>query len=168
MFLRLKLWLTRMRAPKEERAELKKRHHEHLRRYSQNCPRYFPRVRDDEGDPVGPPIEVEFVTLHDMQSHAVHGELTNLVLLDGLRINAWREGGFERLGDLHGVVTIQPVWAQVTVHAVEDRFKAALCGFSGKSWKDWPKDHRRVHIDGEESITCPTCIQRLSKQRCAA
>ncbi len=80
------------------------------RRYWANKPLPFMLASADEGQAVGEPIEVVHMTMHDMMPHAVRGALTGKVLLKGLRVNAFKHLGFERLDDWTGRTKIQPCW----------------------------------------------------------
>ena len=64
----------------------------------------------DEGTPVGEPIEIYHMTLHDMMEHQARGVMTGKVLLEGLRANAIQVLGFERLDKWNAKTTIQPRW----------------------------------------------------------
>lgn len=79
------------------------------RRHYRNTPFAFMWV-EHEGVPVGPPLEVHHLTLHDMMEHQAAGRLTDEILLRGLRANAIQRVSFERTGDYWGKTTIQPRW----------------------------------------------------------
>ncbi|MBP9668840.1 MAG: hypothetical protein KBE09_00955 [Candidatus Pacebacteria bacterium] len=78
-------------------------------RFRANKPFSFTWV-EEAGDPVGPPLEVHHLTLHDMMEHAASGRLTDEILLRGLRANAIQYVRFERIDDFSGKTTIQPRW----------------------------------------------------------
>ncbi len=81
----------------------------HWRRW-QNRPLWF-HGTEEEGEPVGDPIEVYHLRLYDMAEHAVCGELTNQVFLHGRRINAFSQISHEHVeGRRVGKTTIQPRW----------------------------------------------------------
>lgn len=75
-----------------------------------NTPLLFEWV-GEEGEPVGEPIEICHLRLHDMMEHEALGVMTEKVLLEGLRANAFQVLGFEHSGTLNGKTTIQPRWA---------------------------------------------------------
>ena len=79
------------------------------RRYWSNETFHFKWVAD-EGTPIGEPIEVIHMTLHDMMEHQAQGILTSRILLEGLRVNAIQRLGFVRLDKWNGKTTIQPRW----------------------------------------------------------
>lgn len=79
------------------------------RRYWTNRPLPFKWVKD-EGNPVGEPIKIMHLKLHDMMEHQAQGVLTGKVLLEGLRANAIQELSFEHLDKMNAVTTIQPRW----------------------------------------------------------
>jgi hypothetical protein len=79
------------------------------RRWS-NKPLPFAWVGIKEGEPMGNPVVVEHLTLHDMMEHQACGILTDLVLLHGLRANAFSVISRELLGNFRGMTKIQPRW----------------------------------------------------------
>jgi hypothetical protein len=82
---------------------------EYRRRRWKNEPMAFSIVKD-EGEPVGEPMDIHHMTLHDMFVHQARGQLTAELLLKGRRINAFSIGAFERTGEMFGKYTIQPRW----------------------------------------------------------
>lgn len=106
----IRLWLVRLDQTNEAvRRSMKRRHKVWLRRFRLQNPRDF-RCVQDVGEPVGPPLEVVHITLHDMLPRAVAARMTDEVLLRGLRANAVREVSFKQIKPLVGIVTIQPVY----------------------------------------------------------
>lgn len=79
------------------------------RRYIKNQPLPFWWVRS-EGEPVGQPIEIYHLRLHDMMEHEARGQMTEKVLLGGLCANAFSVVQFDQLDDMHARTTIQPRW----------------------------------------------------------
>lgn len=63
-----------------------------------------------EGVPVGDPVEVNHLTLHDMMDYAVECKMTDLILLQGLRANAIHYIDTEVKGEMWGTTTFQPRW----------------------------------------------------------
>lgn len=82
---------------------------EYHRRRWKNKPMLFHAV-GDEGEPVGKPMDIHHMTLHDMFGHEARGQLTAELLLKGRRINAFSIGAFERTSEMWGKHTIQPRW----------------------------------------------------------
>lgn len=82
------------------------------RKHWLNKPIPFIRVNEDEGEPVGEPFDVTHLRLCDMLDHAARGELTTLVMIDGLRINAFSVGRFEAIDTGYGRHMIQPRWVE--------------------------------------------------------
>jgi hypothetical protein len=79
------------------------------RRHWANKPLSFKWV-ESEGEPVGEPIDVKHLTLHDMMEHQARGVLTRKVLLEGVRANAIQVLDFKRVDRMAGITTIQPRW----------------------------------------------------------
>lgn len=75
-----------------------------------NNPLPFAWVSDKEGEPMGNPVVIEHLTFHDMMEHQACGVLTDLVLLHGLRANAFSVVSRESLGDCRARAKIQPRW----------------------------------------------------------
>ena len=93
-----KSWFTQRRCWSERR-----------RRMRENRPLPFKWV-GYEGERVGEPIMVPHCTTHDQMPHAVRGVLTDMVLLNGARINAFQNLE-THLHDGHwGESIIQPRW----------------------------------------------------------
>ena len=80
---------------------------EYLIRRWKNEPLCFKWV-GDEGTPVGKPVEVIHLRLHDMMEHQAAGIVTGKVLLEGMRANAIQRLGCEYLDKMHAKTTIQP------------------------------------------------------------
>ncbi len=84
---------------------------EYRRRKWENKPFPFSWVKY-EGTPVGDPMEVHHLSLHDMMEHEVRGQLTAEVLLKGRRINAFSCEGYQQVERMVGKTTIQPRWVE--------------------------------------------------------
>jgi hypothetical protein len=84
---------------------------EFYRRRFRNEPLQFHWV-ESEGESVGRPIEISHLTLHDMMEHQANGRMTELVLLEGVRVNAIQVVSFERLNEWNGKTIIQPRWVE--------------------------------------------------------
>lgn len=82
---------------------------EYRRRRWRNEPMQF-RVVEGEGEPVGEPMDIYHMTLHDMFEHEARGQLTAELLLKGRHINSFSVGPFERMDEYWGKYTIQPRW----------------------------------------------------------
>ncbi|MEK7612836.1 MAG: hypothetical protein AAB449_01670 [Patescibacteria group bacterium] len=68
------------------------------------------RIVAGEGEPVGEPMEVYHLSLHDMMEHEAFGQLTAEVLLKGRRVNAFSCEGYKQIREMVGRTTIQPRW----------------------------------------------------------
>ena len=79
--------------------------------FCRNKPLYFPAANLSDGTPVGESIDVHHLALHDMASHQICGNLTRLLVREGLDVNAYRILAFERT-DIHAITTIQPIYAE--------------------------------------------------------
>ncbi len=84
---------------------------EYRRRRWKNEPMPFRMVKD-EGEPVGEPMDVHHLSLHDMMEHEARGQLTAEVLLKGRRINAFSREGYKQMEKMVGRTTIQPRWVE--------------------------------------------------------
>lgn len=82
---------------------------EYRRRRWSNEPLPFPIV-EEQGEPVGEPMDVHHLSLHDMMEHEVRGQLTAEVLLKGRRINAFSCEAYKQMEEMVGRTTIQPRW----------------------------------------------------------
>jgi len=82
---------------------------EYRKRHWNNEPLGFYMV-EGEGEPVGEPMDVYHLSLHDMMPHQVRGQLTAEVLLKGRRINAFSREGYKQMEEMMGRTTIQPRW----------------------------------------------------------
>lgn len=82
---------------------------EYCRRRWHNTPMSFPIV-EGVGEPVGEPIEVYHLSLHDMMAHEACGRLTAEVLLRGRRINAFSRESYQQVEEMVGKTIIQPRW----------------------------------------------------------
>ncbi len=79
-------------------------------RFWRNEPMCFFCVEGDEGTPVGNPMEVVHLSLHDMAPHMICGDLTTEVMLRGRRANAFSVVNYEQLEEMVARTTIQPRW----------------------------------------------------------
>lgn len=95
------------------RKEQRKRKFELNTRIKTNMPMSFRYVKNSEGVPVGFPVFIFHLTLHDMFPLACQQFLTEEVLLAGLKCNALSlTNRFERTGEHHGFHEIQPRWVE--------------------------------------------------------
>lgn len=81
-----------------------------LRRHWENKPMQFYFVDGDHGTPVGEPMDVHHLSLHDMMEHEARGQLTAEVLLKGRRVNAFSREAYVQMEEMVGRTTIQPRW----------------------------------------------------------
>lgn len=88
--------------------ELRRRGRELEDRVKHNRPLQFKWVRPDEGEPVGFPLFIFHITLHDMFPLACRQFLTEEVLLAGLNCNAVSRGRFVRINELEAFIEVQP------------------------------------------------------------
>ncbi|HUD03156.1 MAG TPA: hypothetical protein VMR46_04080 [Candidatus Paceibacterota bacterium] len=79
------------------------------RRHWENRPLPFAFVSSDRGKAVGDSIDIDHLRLHDMMEHEARGQLTEQVLLKGLRANAFSVVRTQGT-NLQGRTTIQPRW----------------------------------------------------------
>lgn len=81
-------------------------------RVKTNMPMRFKWVDATEGTPVGFPLFIFHITLHDMFPLACDQFLTEEVQLAGLKCNAVSRGRFVRIGELEGFIEVQPRWVE--------------------------------------------------------
>ncbi len=77
-----------------------------------NNPMSFKWVEDTEGTPVGFPLFVFHITMHDMFPSACNQFLTEETLIAGLRCNAVSCGRFVQIDKHEGFIEVQPRWVE--------------------------------------------------------
>lgn len=95
------------------REEQRRRKFELAMRIKTDSPMRFKWVKDAEGAPVGFPLFIFHITLHDMFEHTCRQFLTEEVLLAGIKCNAVSiTGRFERIDEMNGFHEVQPRWVE--------------------------------------------------------
>ena len=82
-------------------------------RMKRNTPLPFKLVSLGEGETVSGSLKINHTTLHcDTMPHKARRTLTEKVLLEGLKVNAFTIIAFKKLGKCTGESTIQPMWVE--------------------------------------------------------
>ena len=94
------------------RQEQKQRTFELNTRIKTDNPMRFTWVKPTEGIPIGFPLFIYHITLHDMLWHSCNQFLTEEVLLAGLKCNAVSRIRFVWIAEREAFMEVQPRWVE--------------------------------------------------------